>query len=55
MAWLDLFRSCKNTVEVVCCFLAILEITRMGGIRLHQGASFEDIRVSKVLEKSEAA
>ena len=55
VAWRDLFRSCSSTMEAVCCFLAILEVTRMGGLRIHQGGSFHDIRLTKAMEKSEAA
>ena len=45
VAWVDLFKSCRSRVELVCCFLAILELCRMGKIRAHQQRTFGDIRV----------
>ncbi len=45
LAWVDLFRECKSRVELVCCFLAILELCRMGRIRAHQHQIFGDIRL----------
>jgi segregation and condensation protein A len=45
LAWTDLFKSCRNRVEVVCCFLAILEMCRMGKLRAYQSATYEDIRL----------
>jgi len=45
VAWIDLFKSCRTRVELVCCFLAILELCRMGKIRAHQQRTFGDIRV----------
>jgi segregation and condensation protein A len=41
----DLFKECRSRVEAVCCFLAILELCRMGLIRAHQHQIFGDIRV----------
>src|SRR5690606_9685232 len=29
VAWTDLFKECRSRVELVCCFLAILELCRM--------------------------
>lgn len=55
VAWADLFRACRHRVEAVCCFLAILELTRMGGIRIEQRGSFEELRLTRFLEESEAA
>ncbi len=45
ISWVDLFRECKSRVEIVCCFLAILELCRMSRIRAHQHDNFEDIRL----------
>jgi segregation and condensation protein A len=45
IAWMDLFRECKSRIELVCCFLAILELCRMGRIRAHQHHAFGDIRL----------
>jgi len=45
ISWLDLFRNCKSRVELVCCFLAILELCRMDKVRAHQHATFGDIRL----------
>jgi putative endonuclease len=39
VSWLDLFRQCKSRVEMVCCFLAILELGRMRKIRVNQSRS----------------
>lgn len=44
-SWRDLFRGCTSKVELVCCFLAILELCRMGRIRAHQHRTFEEIRI----------
>jgi segregation and condensation protein A len=48
ISWMDLFRECKSRVEIVCCFLAILELCRMGRIRAHQHQNFGDIRLFPV-------
>jgi segregation and condensation protein A len=45
IAWIDLFKECRSRVELVCCFLAILELCRMGKIRAHQHQAFGDIRI----------
>jgi segregation and condensation protein A len=45
ISWIDLFRICKSRVEIVCCFLAILELCKMGRIRVHQRENYEDIRL----------
>ncbi|NUM53381.1 MAG: segregation/condensation protein A [Candidatus Hydrogenedentes bacterium] len=45
VAWTELFKECRSRVELVCCFLAILELCRMGRIRAHQHHSFEEIRL----------
>jgi segregation and condensation protein A len=50
LAWTDLFDECKSRVELVCCFLAILELCRMGRIRAHQHHLFGDIRLFPVEE-----
>ena len=48
ISWIDLFRECKSRVEIVCCFLAILELCRMHRVRAHQHQSFGDIRLFPV-------
>jgi len=48
ISWIELFRECKSRVEIVCCFLAILELCRMDRIRAHQHQSFGDIRLFPV-------
>ena len=48
ISWIELFRECKSRVEIVCCFLAILELCRMHRIRAHQHQSFGDIRLFPV-------
>ena len=45
IAWIDLFKECRSRVELVCCFLAILELCRMRKIRVHQHQTFGDIRL----------
>jgi segregation and condensation protein A len=45
VTWSDLWDSCKTRVEIVCCLLAILELCRMGRIRVHQHRSYGDIRI----------
>ena len=45
VSWLDLFKQCTNRVQLVCCFLAILELCRMEKVRAHQHATFGDIRL----------
>ncbi|PCJ64701.1 MAG: segregation and condensation protein A [Candidatus Hydrogenedentota bacterium] len=51
VAWVDLFKSCRHRVEVVCTFLAILEMCRMNTILCHQEGSFSEIRLyRKVIE-----
>jgi len=48
VAWTDLFKDCRSRVELVCCFLAILEMCRMGRLRAHQHRVFEEIRLFPV-------
>ena len=43
--WLDLLKVCKGKVEVICTFLAILEMCRMNTITLNQHASYGNIRL----------
>ncbi|MBI5093521.1 MAG: segregation/condensation protein A [Candidatus Hydrogenedentes bacterium] len=53
VAWLDLFNASKSRVELICCFLAILELGRMGRIKLHQHRTFGDIRLFAAAETAE--
>lgn len=55
VAWTDLFRMCKSRVELICAFLAILEMCRMEVISAHQHAPFGDIRLFKKVAESNAA
>ena len=41
----DLLEQCRSRVELVCCFLAILELCRMGRLRAHQHGPFGEIRL----------
>ena len=43
--WLDLLKVCKGKVEVICTFLAILEMCRMYLVTLNQHASYGNIRL----------
>lgn len=45
LAWTDLLGQCRSRIELVCCFLAILELCRMGRLRAHQHSAFGDIRL----------
>lgn len=55
VAWTDLFRTARNRVEAICCFLAILELCRMGEVSVHQHGAFGDIRLFKKGVESNAA
>ncbi len=55
VAWTDLFRACTSRVELVCCFLAILELTRMGRISIHQHRAFDEIRLFPAERETSAA
>lgn len=50
IACTELFQSCQNRIEVVCCFLAILELCRMGKIKVHQSKTFGEIRLFAAAE-----
>lgn len=54
-AWIDLFKTCRSRVEMVCCFLAILELCRMGRVRAHQHKNFGDIRLFPATPEPEPA
>lgn len=54
VGWADIFRRCSGRIELVCSFLAILELCRMGVVRAHQHALFGNIRLFKVPESSAA-
>ena len=54
VAWVDLFQECTDRIELVCCFLAILELCRMAKVRAHQHANFGDIRLFAVDAPPEA-
>lgn len=43
--WLDLLKACKGKVEIICTFLAILELCRMNLITLNQHACYGNIRL----------
>lgn len=55
IAWTDIFKECRSRMELVCCFLAILEMCRMGRLRAHQHHAFEEIRLFPPAEELEAA
>lgn len=46
--WTALSRQCRNKIEVVCCFLAILELCKMGQVRVHQHDIYGNIRLFAV-------
>lgn len=55
IAWTDIFKQCRSRIELVCCFLAILEMCRMGRLRAHQHHAFDEIRLFPPAEELEAA
>lgn len=52
--WEELFAECRSRVEQICCFLAILELCRMGSIAAHQHKTFGDIRLFAKAEQQVA-
>jgi segregation and condensation protein A len=52
IAWTDLFKECRSRIEVVCYFLAILELCRMGKVRVHQHGLFDEIRLFPVADQT---
>jgi segregation and condensation protein A len=50
VAWTDLFKECRSRGELVCCFLAILELCRMGRLRAAQQQAYGEIRLFPVPE-----
>lgn len=45
VSWSELLGQCRSRMDLVCCFLAILELCRMGRLRAHQHGAFGDIRL----------
>jgi segregation and condensation protein A len=45
LGWRELFAEGRSLAELVCIFLAILELARLGKLRVRQSRSFGDIRV----------
>ena len=45
IGWMEIFGAAKSKVDVVCSFLAILELCKMNRIRAQQSKSFGDIRL----------
>lgn len=54
VAWSQLLKECRSKIELVCCFLAILELCRMGRLRAHQHRAFEEIRLYPAVESLSA-
>ncbi|MEK7357669.1 MAG: segregation/condensation protein A, partial [Bdellovibrionota bacterium] len=50
IAWAELFEGARSRVEIVCCFLAILELCRMGDVSAHQHKTFGDIRLFRKVQ-----
>lgn len=50
VGWTDLFKACRSRRELLCCFLAILELCRMGRVRAHQHHNFGEIRLFPATE-----
>ena len=50
VSWRELFEKCRSRLELVCYFLAILELCRMGRVRAHQHGAFGEIRLFPVPE-----
>ncbi len=53
MAWAELLEECRSKVELVCCFLAILELCRMGRLRAQQHGPFGEIRLFSATRDAE--
>lgn len=53
IAWVDLFKKCRNRIEMVCYFLAILELCRMHSIRTYQHRIFGDIRLFRAQDEAD--
>ncbi len=45
ISWSELFDLSRDKLEVVCYFLAILELCRMHRVRAHQHRQFGEIRI----------
>ncbi len=45
VAWTDIFKKCTSKMELICCFLAILELCRMGRVRAEQHRALDEIRL----------
>ena len=45
LTWEDLRRDNRARVHLICCLLAILELSRMRRIRFHQHSTYGDIRI----------
>lgn len=54
LSWEEIFSECRHRVELVCCFLAILELCRMGSVSAHQHKTFGDIRLFHKVEQQVA-
>lgn len=50
VAWTDIFEGIRSRVDFVCCFLAILELCRMGDIRAQQHGLYGEIRLFRAIE-----
>jgi len=45
LGWNEVFAEGRSLAEMVCMFLAVLELVRLGRLRVRQSRSFGDIRV----------
>ena len=52
VGWTDLFKVCKSRTEMVCTFLAILELVRMDGISASQSETFGELRLFRKVEET---
>ena len=52
LSWNEIFAEGRSLSEMVCIFLAILELIRLGKLRVRQSRSFGDIRVFAAEESS---
>lgn len=52
IAFCDMFRLMATRVEIVVTFLALLELIKLGKIRVHQSNSFGEIMIYSRLEKT---
>lgn len=54
VSWTDIFQGSRSKVEVICAFLAILELCRMGYVRAQQSGLYGEIRLFRAVKVNAA-